>query len=102
MTVAPYFVHVDGRTERVIGEGSAATLAQLGSLLERAAANAAAGLPTTDARKAGCSVTAAVNPNADTSCDKTSRVRTQICPSDRLEGVCGCKVIGSFETMFGK
>ena len=40
--VAPYFVLVDGRTDRVIGEGSAVTFAQLGSMLERAAADAAA------------------------------------------------------------
>lgn len=37
--VAPYFVLVDGRTDRVIGEGSAATFEQLGDLMQRAEAD---------------------------------------------------------------
>jgi hypothetical protein len=36
---APYFVHVDGRTGRVTGEGTARTWAQVRTLLERANSN---------------------------------------------------------------
>lgn len=39
--VAPYFLLVDGSTNRVIGEGSAATFAQLGGMLERATSDVA-------------------------------------------------------------
>lgn len=37
--VAPYFMLVDGTNDRVIGEGSAATFAQLANLMERAQAD---------------------------------------------------------------
>ena len=39
--VAPYFILVDGATDRIVGEGSAATFDQLASLMSKAAADLA-------------------------------------------------------------